>query len=269
MVTRALLLVLLAAVSPAIGVAQEPVATSPSQPTTSPASSANIWEGRNAEFEEFLRTAPFTKVEEVPIGVTRPKRGYFAPGGPAASAAWKVLPPGRPAGYWESYKSEIAAYELDKMLGLGMVPPVVEKRWKGDVGAAILWLKPVRPWRTVEALPKPDKWNRTAVRMKMFDNLICNTDRNAGNLLVDDDWNLYLIDHSRAFITDKKLVSLMTRVDRELWEKMLALDEPTLQAALGKWIDRSAIRGLLRRRDAMRVVVDGLVQKWGDAAYVK
>ena len=234
-----------------------------------PAASARVWEGRNAEFEEFLRTAPFTKVEEVPIGVTKPKRGYFEPGGLVASAAWKVLPPGRPSGYWESYKSEIAAYELDKMLGLGMVPPVVEKRWKGDLGAAVLWLAPVKSWRTVESLPKPPKWNRIAVRLKMFDNLICNTDRNAGNLLVDDDWNLYLIDHSRAFIEDRKLVSEMNRVDTELWEKMLALDEPTLTAALGKWLDRGMIRALLRRRDAMKVVIDGLVQKYGDSAYIK
>lgn len=256
MLLRAVLLVLFAT-APALARAQEP------------AGSANIWEGRHAEIEEFLRSAPFVKIEEVPIGVTRPKRGYFEPGGLVASAAWKLLPPGRPAGYWESYKSEIAAYELDKLLGLGMVPPAVEKRWKGDLGAAVLWLSPVRSWRQVENLPKPQKWGRIAVRMKMFDNLICNTDRNAGNLLVDEDWNLYLIDHSRAFITDKKLVSLMTRVDREMWEKMLALDEPTLRAALGKWIDRGSIRAMLRRRDAMKTVVDALVAKLGEAAYIK
>lgn len=248
---------------------QEPVATATPQPNVPLGESAKIWEGRRAEFEEFMRTSPFTKIEDVPIGVTKPKRGYFEAGGLVVSAAWKVIPPGRPSGYWESYKSEIAAYELDKLLDLDMVPPTVEKRWKGDLGAAILWLKPVRAWRTVENLPKPDKWNRYAVRMKMFDNLICNTDRNAGNLLVDDAWNLFLIDHSRAFIHDKRLVSVMTRIDRELWQKMLALDEPSLTAALGKYLDGGAIRAILRRRDDMKVAIDGLIQKWGEAAYIK
>jgi hypothetical protein len=258
---------------PLRGQTQEPVApaTAPRQAQGAEiaAGSAKIWVGRHAEFEEFLKATPFTKIEEVPIGVTRPKRGYFAPGGLVASAAWKVIPPGRPAGYWESYKSEIAAYELDKMLGMDMVPPAVEKRWKGDLGAAVLWLKPVRPWREVEPLEKPAKWNRQAVRMKMFDNLICNTDRNAGNFLVDDDWNLFLIDHSRAFINDSKLVATLVRIDKELWEKMLALDEPTLTTAIGKWVDRGSVRGVLRRRDAMKKVIDSLVAKYGEGAYVK
>jgi hypothetical protein len=263
---RAALMLLLAG-TPLTVLAQQPAAAT-AQPGAT-ATSALIWEGRNTEFEEYIRTTPFARIEEVPIGVTRPKRGYFEPGGLVASAAWKVLPPGRPSGYWESYKSEIAAYELDKLLGLGMVPPTVEKRWKGDLGAAMLWLKPVRSWREVQDLPKPEKWNRIAVRMKMFDNFICNPDRNAGNLLVDQDWNLYLIDHSRAFITDKKLVSVMTRVDRELWQKMLALDEATLTATLGRWIDRGSIRAMLRRRDDMKVAIDGLFAKYGEKAYVQ
>src|SRR3954449_11704899 len=65
--------------------------------------SAKIWEGRNAEFEVFIRDTPVDHVVEVPIGVTHPKRAYFKPGGLVESIAWKILPPGRPNGYWESY----------------------------------------------------------------------------------------------------------------------------------------------------------------------
>ena len=254
--------------SPLVTARQQPVATAAPAVTNAPP--VKPWIGRSEEFETFMRTAPFRRVEEVPIGVTRPKRGYFDPGGLVASAAWKVLPPGRPNGYWESYKSEIAAYELDKLLALGMVPPVVEKTYRGDRGAAILWLDGVRSWKSVEAQAKPEKWNREAVRMKMFDNLIANIDRNAGNLLVDADWNLYLIDHSRAFITDTKLRNVMTRIDRALWERMLALDEPTLTTAVGAWIDGGSIRAILKRRDAMKKAIDTLVKNSSEAAvYIK
>lgn len=244
--------------------------SAPATPAAPAVTSAKIWEGRAAEFEEFIRTAPFARIEEVPIGVTKPKRGYFAPGGLAASAAWKVLPPGRPNGYWESYRSEIAAYELDKLLAIGMIPPVVEKKWQGERGAAILWLKPVRSWKEVEPLPKPETWNRQAVRMKMFDNLVGNIDRNQGNMLVDLDWNLFLIDHSRAFVTDKKLPFTMTRIDRELWDRMRALDEPTLKGVLGNLIDGSQIRAILARRDRMQTLIDSMLKTSGESVvYVK
>ena len=55
--------------------------------------SAKIWAGRHLAFEEYLRATPFERLEEVPIGVTKPLRGHFPPGGLAESAAWKVLPP--------------------------------------------------------------------------------------------------------------------------------------------------------------------------------
>jgi hypothetical protein len=236
-------------------------------PATAPAAaSAKVWVGRHAEFEEFIRTAEVDRIETLTIGVTHPKRAYFKPGGLAESVAWKVLPPGRPAGYWESYKSEIAGYELDKLLGMDMVPPSVEKKWKGDTGAAILWLKPIRDWKTAEKLPKPPTFEREVVRMKMFDNFICNKDRNQGNLLVDDEWNLFLIDHSRAFITDKDLPFKMGRIDKKLWERMLELDEPTLTAAIGKWVERGVVKSILERRDKMKVEIEKLVKATSEPA---
>ena len=257
-----LLFVLVAAVSPAA--AQQPAASS-SPPAVTAAASSRIWEGRHEEFEAFLREAPFRRFEDVPVGVTRPQRGFFDAGGPVASAAWKLLPPGRPHGYWESYKSEIAAYELDKLLGLGMVPPAVEKRVRGERGAAVLWVEGVRSWKAVEDLPKPAKWNREAIRMKMFDNLIGNIDRNAGNLLVDADWNLYLIDHSRAFVTDTKLKVEMVRIDKGIWERMAALDETTLSEAVGTWLTGGAIQAILKRRDNMQKVIDKLLKNSPEA----
>jgi hypothetical protein len=102
--------------------------------------------------------------------------------------------------------------------------------------------------------------------MKMFDNFICNKDRNAGNLMVDDDWNLFLIDHSRAFITDKDLAVKMEHVDPELWNRMLALDEPALTAAIGKWVEGGVVKSILARREKMKIAIDKLVAANGEAA---
>lgn len=228
---------------------------------------ANVWKGRNAEVEQFLRTAGVEKLAEIPIGVTRPRRAYLPAGGPAGSFAWKPLSPGTRNGYFESYKSEIAAYELDKMLGLDMVPVAVERAVKGETGAAILWLERVRAWETVLPLPKPPSWDRELARMKMFDDLIGNGDRNKGNLLVDAEWHLFLIDHSRAFATDSRLPQELQSIDRRLWNAMLKLDAATVRSSLGQWLDSRQIQALLRRRDAMAKKIQALVAKRGEAIF--
>jgi hypothetical protein len=231
--------------------------------------SSKVWEGREAEFEACLTTAPVTKLEDVPIGVTKPKRAYVEPGSPCESFAWKPLRPGIHKGFWDSYKSEIAAYELDKALGLGMVPPTVERRIEGDRGAAVLWIENVRTWEEALRAPKAPSWNRNVVRMKLWDNLVGNSDRNKGNLFVDYTGNLLLIDHSRAFTRDKKLHQKLDNIDMELWQRMLALDLETLQAAIGKWVGTGELKAMLQRRDQMKKEIDAILARRGDAAILK
>lgn len=238
------------------------------QPVSAPQSS-RIWEGREAEFEEFLRTAPVVRLEEVPIGVTKPRRAYVAPGGLCESFAWKVLPPGIHKGFWDSYKSEIAAYELDKRLGLGMVPPTVEREVKSERGAAVVWVKDTRTWEQALRAPKAATWSRNVVRMKLWDNLVGNSDRNKGNILVDYTGNFYLIDHSRAFSTEKKLYQQLENIDMELWQRMAALDLETLKSWIGKWVGSGELKALLQRRDRMKKEIDAIIAKRGDAAILK
>ena len=82
-----------------------------------------------------MREAKIVRIEPVPIGTSRPMRAHFAPGGPVESAAWKTQPPGTHRGHPDNYKAEVAAYELDKLLDLRMVPPSVETRVNGALGA--------------------------------------------------------------------------------------------------------------------------------------
>jgi hypothetical protein len=236
------------------------------QQAAAPAASARVWDGQNAAYETFLRTAAIDRMATIDVGVTHPKRAYFAAGGLARSAAWKPLKPGYQNGYFESYKSEVAAYELDKLLNLGMVPVIVERKVDGTAGALVLWLEGVRTWTEVLPLPKPATWSRQLARMKMFDNLIGNPDRNKGNLLVDASWNLFLIDHSRAFLDDRALPQPIDHVDGDLWTRISALDEAALQSAVGTWLSRAQIKAMIARRERMAATIETLVKKNGRAA---
>jgi hypothetical protein len=233
--------------------------------------SAKIWVGRAQVFEEYLKTAEIVSIEDIGVGVTHPQRAHLAPGGLCESMTWKPVRPGLYGNFWESYRSEIAAYEIDKLLGLEMVPPTVERQVGRAVGAAILWATPTQSFGDLGGQPTaPPKhfasWNRQMVQAKMFDNLIGNRDPNLGNWLVDPAWNLILIDHTRALTGISSQVHKLTRIDAALWDRMKALTEESLTAAVGQWIGRGEIRAILERRKRMQQDIDKLVEKHGEAA---
>ena len=231
--------------------------------------SARTWLGREPAIEAHLKTAAVVRLEDIGTGVTHPQRAYLNPNTPVDSLVWKVLPPGRRLGHWESYKSEIAAYELDKLLGMNMVPPAVERTIDGEVGAAVMWLESIKSVKDLGGVvPSGAIWGKPLRKMMMFDNLIANPDRNAGNMLIGPPGELILIDHSRAFIDEESLVHEIERVDATLWNRMTMLTRQDLTRVLGPWIDEDAIGAMIERRDRMVSEVNKLVAKKGRAGVI-
>lgn len=230
--------------------------------------SAKVWIGHHAEYEEYLRTANVDKTEELSLGVTRPRRVFFPPGGLAESAAWKAIRPGHYKGYWESYQSEVAAYELDKLLDLQMVPPVVERRVGGATGAAVLWVKPVKMYKEVKPadIRDPGRWAVQLDKMRLFDQLIGNSDRNAGNFLLDPEGNLILIDHSRAFPTNERMtMDKVPRIDTALWARIETFSDEALTKPLDSWLMGGQVKSLLKRRELLRKEIEKRKAAYGKA----
>lgn len=223
----------------------------------SPDSGAKTWIGRYRDVEEYLRTAECVGMEDVSKSVPGAKRCVLRPGGPVARMIWKPLIPVVYRGFRESSTNDIAAYELDKLLKLDMVPPVVERELQGYKGAATLWVEKVTDARdgASPGAPERSRWEKQLTRMRMFDNLIGNRDRNLANILRDTAWNMILLDHSRAFGSGAELRHSLDPIDRDLWAKIETLTRQQLDATLGPWLEDEEIAAILARREKMRAEI--------------
>src|SRR5205085_6704688 len=97
--------------------------------------------------------------------------------------------------------------------------------------------------------PSQIAWNQQIAKIRLWDNLIYNTDRNLGNLLITSDWQIRLIDHSRTFRPFEQLKdpNTLTIFSRSLLAKLEELNEPLLKEHLGKYLTPYQIQGLLTR----------------------
>ena len=110
----------------------------------------------------------------------------------------------------DSYKYNIAAYELAELLGMDdMLPVYVERKWKGDTGSLSWWL-PVK-MDELERLkqklepPDPDAWNNQMYKIRVFDQLVYDSDPNLTNVLIGEDWKIWRVDFTRAFRLNTEL----------------------------------------------------------------
>ena len=103
--------------------------------------------------------------------------------------------------------------------------------------------------------------------LRVFDQLIYNTDRTLQNMLIDEDWHIWMIDHTRAFrlyLTLREPKNLV-RCDRALLAKLRTLNAEALKP-LKPYLNDSEIKGLLARRDKIVKFFDDEVQQKGESA---
>jgi hypothetical protein len=217
--------------------------------------------------ELFLATAKVREVKPVTTGTTKTWRLTLDDGrGLVHDAHVQTIDIYRPVfrgkegtvekNFRDSYKFNIAAYRLDKLLGLEMIPVSVEREHEGKSGSWTWWVDDVwmdeatRRDKKVKP-PAADFWVNQLNRVRVFDQLIYNTDRNQGNILITHDWQLWMIDHSRAFRTQRELmkVETLTRIDAPLLAALRGLDRKKLTAEVGAFLRTEELDALLARRD--------------------
>jgi len=215
--------------------------------------------------EQWLTEAEVVGVEELDAGITQPQRVTLRKDGVELRAVFKKLSSDFGADRRQAinlsdrFEHEIAAYRLDRLLGLDMVPVTVPRTIAGREGILQFWVDDSINLRTMlERKLQPEGWCEAEPQynlMNVFDVLVHNTDRTQENALFTRDWMLVLIDHSLAFRTHLKQPRLLyqgeLQLSAALAARLAALDAAQLQQALGPWLQRRQIEALLKRRDQL------------------
>jgi len=236
------------------------------------------------EIETILLQGRVVDRENLDVGVTLPERLWLEYEGYRISAAFKHLdferkglthfekaPP--QLNFKDSFRYERAAYLLDRLLGLQMVPVTVLRNVKAHEGAVVAWVEDAITEQERLRLKLAPEDTRLLIRqraaMRLFDALVYNIDNNLGNQLwTRPDWRLHLIDHSRSFRQQSKLPESFANrpvsLGPELYEVLRSLDGPQLEAALGEVLSPGEIKTLVARLELILEKIEHDRRDYGD-----
>jgi hypothetical protein len=199
--------------------------------------------------ERWMAEAEIAAVEEVGTGTAKRRRATLRKDGVELRAA--VIAAGE--------KSELAAYRLDRLLGLGMVPVTIERAVEGRPAILQFWVDESMSVRQMlEQKLAPSGWCPSIPQynlMNVFDVLAHNLGRTADNAMFTRDWMLVLTGHGKAFDAGSKEPALLSsnpvEVPPALAKRLASLDRAAFETALGNALNRRQFDALLKRRDGL------------------
>lgn len=232
---------------------------------------------------EFLTKARISRMRSLSEGVTAPRRATLERNGVTHDAVFKTIEEFIPgvtrlddgtvvSNMEDNWRFEVAAYRIDRMIGLGLVPVTVEREYRNEDGSMQLWVdaEMSETERRRQGITPPDRegWSQLQLKMLLFDNLLFNWDRHLSNILVTKDFGLLLIDHSRAFLPYDELrrENELTRFSRSLLDGIAKLTREGLRREVGRYLESSKIDTLLKRRDRILELARTAVAERGEAA---
>jgi hypothetical protein len=232
------------------------------------------------QINQFLLTAKVVKSQRSKKGITNPWRLTLTDGTVTHDASFQTidehkatmqLASGTELGFVDSYKYNIAAYQLAELLGIDdMLPVYVERKWQGNSGSLSWWLPvkmdEVERHKQKLTAPDADAWNNQMYKVRVIDQLVYDNDPNLTNVLIGEDWKIWRIDFTRAFRLSKDLrnPSDLVRCDRHLFEKLKTLDGNELAEKTKHYLTKDEVKAVMARRDKIVAQFQKLISEKGE-----
>jgi hypothetical protein len=217
------------------------------------------------QIKQFLLTAKVVSSRESSKGITHPPRLTLSDGTVTHDASFQSIDEhkqmaqlgiGSEMNFVDSYKYNLAAYALAELLGIeDMLPVYVERKWKGTTGSLSWWLPvkmdEVERHKQKLTAPDPDAWNNQMYKIRVFDQLVSDSDPNLTNVLIGENWKIWRVDFTRAFRLNKepKNPKDLVRCDRQLLEKLKLLDANSLTEKTKSYLTKDEVKAVMARRD--------------------
>ena len=233
------------------------------------------------EMKEFLLNAKVVHSKQNKKGITGSWQLTLSDGKLTHDAHFQPIDISKPAqqlasgrtelNFRDTYHFNIAAYALAELLGLEhMLPVTVQRKWNGQTGAMAWWIP--KKWDEAARLkdkiqpPDPEAWNKQIYKMRVFNQLIYDTDANLGNWLITEDWKLWRIDFSRAFRLFHELETPknLSRCDRQLMEKVRQLDPTAVAEKTKGQLNKEEVKAVMARRDKIVAYFEKLIAEKGE-----
>ena len=240
----------------------------------------------DAAKEAFLRKAKIVRTRGVSTGITGTRQMTLSDGTLTHDASFQTINEMKPTyqtargtelNFRDSYKYNIAGYRLDRLMNLNMIPVSVERKVAGTSGSMVWWvddlqMMELQRFQKKVTPPDQDAWNDQMYQARIFNELVYNTDANLGNILITNDWRIWLIDFGRGFRVHKTLRAPENLknclIDPRFLNGMKGLTEDALKKEMKDLLTGSEIAGLLARRDVIVEHFNGLVASQGEKAAI-
>lgn len=226
------------------------------------------------DVEDYLLNAEVVNINEGAVpGRTAAWRINLDDGIYKRGAMFKVVDATRPTRLPDSYKYELAAYALDKLLDFRKIPPTVERTIDGTKGSLQIRVENCIGLDEVQRNkiepPDPQAFSDDLEEINVFENLVYNERERLDDLLVHKDtWKIYRVDFSEAFSLAPSLIpgQEITRCSKKLFKNLQKISDEEIKDNLEMYLNQEEIDALIRRKSLILKTLNKLIEEKGEAA---